>query len=359
MKFKFFVGMVLILASVGLQANSRLGVVFAPTGLAEEVRRLISRNATHRFVQLFELYPPLSSDTVIDDNGNTLLHELAQSGQDEMIALTHYFGYSNSTISVKNNEGETPADVAVDFPHTQRLLQTVGGVKTFDHDLLTKAVQRGDKESVEVLVKALSWRFATHNANNSEKPKSLGAALLKPLLVAIEAFEHEIFSFLFDFVRKDNFAEPFASSGTSEGMAVIEVFDAIADNDNAYAAKELIDIVGNSYIFDKEVKKYTNNILRSTVAEGAPNATQVLIEAGVLDNLKDNTKKTLLESLHKVIAKRVENDKPIEGHLEVLALLSEHGVSLPLHEFLGEGSNIGIVLKNFFQGKNQQVQTSH
>lgn len=91
MKLKFFIFMCFAIVGLGLQAASPRGLVYAPSGLAEQVRAFIARNAAHEFQRLFELYPQLSASTITDAEGNTLLHLLARADQSEMIAITHFF----------------------------------------------------------------------------------------------------------------------------------------------------------------------------------------------------------------------------------------------------------------------------
>ena len=163
-KFKVAVVMVLALAGLGLLANSSFAVLYAPTGLDKEVGRIISRDAAHEFVGLFEQYPQINGHTIIDDEGNTLLHRLATTGQNEMIALMHFLGKGKRTVSIKNSKGETPIDAAGGFTSTRRLLEAMGD-DTKGIQPITAAARRGDKESVEVLVKALTWKVYSNHGS--------------------------------------------------------------------------------------------------------------------------------------------------------------------------------------------------
>ena len=367
MRFGFFVGMVLVLASAGLQASPRLGLTFAPTGIGDEVGRLISRSAAHELVRLFELYPPLSASTILDDEGNTLLHALARSGQDEMIALTHFFGYDQQTISRKNDNGETPADVAGDFPSTQQLLKDMLSSKdSSGTDPLTEAARRGDLPSVQLLAKALTWRVAV-NKVSGEDPKALGGLLIRPLLAAIAAFENETFSFLLDLAHKAEFD---SRTFLNEIILVRDMWNAIIRDDNAYAAKLLLDTLldtkeGNSRLTYK-LRNNNNFNLRNSIdfnfgqaiSNGAPNTVQVFLEADVLDNYDDDGKARLAKRLKESIEEFTKQDKPVEGHLEVLALLDKHGVSIA--EAFGEKLLLQLVaLKAGFQAGEPQVQAAH
>ena len=333
--------MVLVLAGLGLQAKSGFDVVYAPTGLNKEVERIISRDTVHEFIRLLENYPQLNGSTIIDGEGNSLLHILAEAGQNEMIAITHFFSYGEHTVSIENNKGETPLDVAGDFIQTQRLLEAMGE-STKGSAPITVATQRGDLESVKVLVKALSWKISSQKVEYrvSDRrgrtgrriyPPGFDDLLKEPLKAAIAAHEDEIFNFLFDlaltdspdgleYANVDRFSLPGHYQNSKTTIYSI-VFKAIRRNDNVNAFKSF----SNLWKDNDTRKKNSKASMKHSVFAGAPNLVEFLIETGVWDLFSDSDKEKTKISLHKVIGRRSEEGLPTERHLKVLELLIKHG----------------------------------
>ena len=352
MKLKFFIGMCFAIVGLGLQAIP-MALTYAPTGLAEQVRGFIARNAVHEFQRLFEFYPWLTAHTIIDKERNTLLHQLARADQSEMIAITHYFGNGDYTHSIANNVGEKPVDVAEDGTAAHSLLTAMGDV-TGDVPPITEATQRGDKRTVEVLAKALTWKIAADRHayeaegrnKNPEGRRSFMGILESSMLAAVESQENEIFAFLFTLTLTD-MLDPVTVHGNM--YVRNRIWSNVLRNDNATAA--------NTMIIDGSGS--TGNAVYTAATAGAPNTLEVAIAAGGLEKLDDKKREKIVAQVYSAIKEQGKRNKPVEGYFEVLGILADHGI-LDHKTLLDSASKLGITLKTIVQrGENLQAQTAH
>lgn len=259
--------------------------------------------------------------------------------------------------------GEKPIDVAAEHTAAHSLLAAMGDLAK-GVDPITVATRRGDLLTVEVLARALAGKItadaeaAAENEKlahrigkqasllssawllaSKETSESYFEILLSPMLAALDAHENDIFTYLYGLALSD---------WRVSLRARWEIWLAIFKDDNAAAAKTMINDEHLGLIGQKEL----------VALAGAPNALEVLIETGGLEKLRDSKQKDLAPFTFKAIEEQSKKGEPIEGHLEVLGLLANHG-------FLDRGQlfyivdELGFKLKTIVQrAENPQLQAA-
>ena len=317
------VGVLVTLVGFSLQAsNIRVKV---PRDLGNMITSVVSQGQVHRFIEILQVSPHLQADTVIDANGNTILHELARHDQAEMIAFTHLLGRNalkrdsrGSTIDIKNNQGESPKDVA--HIHSKdaasKMLDMVSHPtgrnrepKSLE-DIFAQAAYNGDKDSVITMTEALIWKTFSEGGDIDAV---VSDAVFKALEGSISRYHNDIFDYLVALLPDDY---PALMAGGVAGKGKQHLIDMAAKVDNVYVAK---------YYSDRG--DMTPGWLNKAARYGSAAVALFLIEAGIhVDNI--SIEERPIEYALLAARRNKEDGLSFDGQLEVAKLLIERGAKL-------------------------------
>lgn len=288
----------------------------APSGLGHKLRWIADRGAVHKFIRSFEKYPQLSADTIVANEGNTLLHLLAQSRQAEvaeMLAYTH-FASRPYDIFVKNSAGQTPIDLAHQSGHSS----VVNMLEALDYtrsnplieapDPLAEAVRRNDVEAFTKLVDVVIWNALKEDSNHPDV--LMDGKLFHAWRTIAATNNNYMFDRLVDLV---GFPRGFTAFNSAMLHDDIYIFRAYVENGTDY--------YGEPWAPDAYE-------LSSTLAAGSIKIVRFLVEELGLDVNGKEHRQRHIDRLLRAAEERSVQGKPIANYIQAAELLIDKGVKL-------------------------------
>lgn len=144
--------------------------ITAPSGLDTKVKGIASNSNVLEFIHLLKEFPLIQADTVITNNGDTVLKMLEEYNQAEMLAHLHW--HSEHNWGIYGYPLKNP---------------------------IAKAAGSGDLESTIILTDALRWQLANTDRKIDETPTLAEAKFLMPALdIALKEQNDPISNYLLE-----------------------------------------------------------------------------------------------------------------------------------------------------------------